>query len=147
MQPDARTLWRQSTYPVVFRDTAQKRLLVKLPWAEGNGHWLRDGRHHRPVWLKQWKCWQVPHAWLDDVTRRLCQRYASVYVVQPYRERETCAPACWNAMGIECECSCLGANHGQGDQGKAWYIVSDTCAVHWGTRQYACRFLQQKGSV
>jgi hypothetical protein len=129
---------------VVFRDTAQNRLLVKLPYAADNRAWLKTEHTRRPEWVPAFKCWQVPKAWLDDVTRRLCQRYGQVYLIQPYRERETCAPACWDATGLECECSCLGANHGQG-QGRGWYVIAETCAVRWGPRQYACRLLTAKG--
>jgi hypothetical protein len=141
---DAAQIWRQQVIPVVFRDTAQKRLLVKLPYAADNWEWLRADQARRPKWLAASHCWQVPQAWLEDVTRRLCQRYGQGYLIHPYREHETCAPACWNAIGLACECSCLGAYHGQG-QGKGWYVIAEVCAVRWGPRQYACRLLRAKG--
>jgi hypothetical protein len=138
---DAAHVWRQAEIPVVFCDTAGKRLLVKMPYAHDNRAWLKDEHVRRPEWLKQFTCWRVPRAWLDELTQRLCEHYGQVYVIHPYREREVCAPACWDAQGVECTCSCLGANHGQGSGGGAWYIVSETCAIQWGPRRYACRLL------
>lgn len=138
---DASRIWRQSTVPVVFRDTVQRRVLVKLPYAPDNRAWLKGAHVRYPEWLKQFQCWQVPRAWLDEATSRLCLRYGQVYLIQPYRERETCAPACWNATGLECECSCLGAYHGENIHGASWYVVSETCALRWGPRQYGCRLL------
>jgi len=35
-------------------------------------------------------------------------KYSKVYVIQPYREQEKCSPTCQNAIGHECQCSCMG---------------------------------------
>jgi hypothetical protein len=137
-------IWRQQAIPVLFDDTTRKRLLVKLPYAADNYAWLRQGRHHRPEWLKAFRCWKIPRAWLEEVAILLCERHGQAYIIHPYRERETCAPVCWDAQGLLCECSCLGANHGQGQGSGAWYVVSDTCAVQWGPRRYACRLIQRR---
>jgi len=147
MVQEAAAIWRQTRIPVVFRDAARKRLLVKLPYTPDNREWLRADHPRRSVWLKQYGCWEVPRAWLDTLIQALCDRHGQVYVIQPYREREVCAPACWQAEGQECACSCLGANHGQGDGGAAWYVVSDAFAVCWGAMTYGCRLLTWKESA
>ena len=71
---------------------------------------------------------------------RALQRYGKVYIIQPYREQEICARACQEALGHECQCSCMGANHGIGNDGS-WFEVSDTFSTRWGNRELACRLL------
>ena len=65
---------------------------------------------------------------------------AAVYIIQPYREQEICARACQEAQGHECQCSCMGANHGIGNDGS-WFEVSDKFSTRWGERELACRLL------
>lgn len=136
-------IWRQTQNPVVYRQGGGKPLMVKLPYAPGNGDWLRNDQHRKPEWVKQYKCWETPKAWFENVVRRTLQRYDRVYVIQPYRAQEKCAPACWNATGIECECSCMGANHGSGSPLGKWHVVSDTFAVQWHDRQLARRLIER----
>ena len=78
---------------------------------------------------------------------RCLARYGKVYIVQSYREHEVCAPACWDAKGHECSCSCMGANHGMGNDGRGWTVISDTLAVRHGDEQLAVRLLGQSSSV
>src|SRR5690606_1987750 len=62
------------------------------------------------------------------------------------RAQQKCAPACWNAEGFHCECSCMSENHGGGHPGGSWYKVSETFAVSWGAQRYSCRHLKIKGA-
>src|SRR4051812_7828768 len=102
----ARRIWRQSTIPVIWLDKDRRRgdrplpLLVKLPRHDDNQDWLQNGRRYEPRWIARFGGWSVPTAWFDDVIRRTLQRYRSVYVIQPFREREKCAPACWKARRL-----------------------------------------------
>ena len=116
--------------------------MVKLPYDPENRHWLRGERHRKPTWNARFKCWETPKAWLEDVVIRLLQRFGRAYLIAPYREVEKCAPAYWDAVGLDCECSCVGANHGMGRPDGWWYIVSEACAVQWGERRLSCRLLE-----
>jgi hypothetical protein len=136
-----REIWRRANPPVLFRRGSGDPLLVRLPYAGNNFDWLRDDKRHKPQWNKQFKCWEVPVAWYDWLARRLVKKYASAYLVQLFREQQKCAPACWNAHGLHCECSCMGANHGTGHPGGRWHEVSETFAFEWGPKMYACRLL------
>ena len=136
-------IWRQTEVPVIFRRDRPEPVLVRLPYAERNHEWLRDDRHTKPVWNRQFKAWAVPIAWFDSVIRQVLQRYGKTYVIQLFREQQRCAPACWNAHGFHCECSCMGANHGAGHPGEAWHEVSETFAFSWGVRRYSCRLLSR----
>lgn len=141
--PQAAAIWRQSLIPVVYRSGGPAPLRVHLPYRADNGPWLRGGHQRRPIWVARYQGWDVPKAWFDAVVRQCLQRFGRVYVLQPTRVQEKCAPACWQAQGFLCECSCLGANHGCEQPGGRWKILSETCAVRWHGRALACRLLTQ----
>ena len=134
-----RALWHQKTTPVVFRRAKPLSILVKLPYASRNMEWLRDDRHNIPNWNGQYKAWETPQAWFERNIKLCLQRYRTCYVIQLYRERQVCASTCWNARGIDCECSCMGGNHGSGRPEGRWYEIDETLAVSWGVQRYACR--------
>ena len=138
--------WNQSTIPIVLRRGGRGQLLrVRLPYSDNNWAWLRNGRRAKPTWKDSQKYWELPKAWFNDFVNRALRKYGKVYIVQPYREQEICARACMEATGHECQCSCMGANHGSGVE-KGWYEVSDYFAVRSGIPQLACRLMMAKGT-
>jgi len=139
---NARAIWKQKVVPVVYRVGSGIDLLIKIPYSPDNFTWLRDDNRRKPSWNKQYKCWETPSTWFNDVVERILQKYGKVYVIQPYRVLEKCAPACWNARGFECQCSCMGENHGSQAPGR-WFIISETCALSWQNRELACRLLEK----
>ncbi|HTY69916.1 MAG TPA: hypothetical protein VMH36_24890 [Alphaproteobacteria bacterium] len=141
MEIDIKRIWNQTVIPVVLRRAGKgKRLRVRLPYAETNRQWLQNHRRISPVWVGAQKYWELPKAWFNDFVERSLARYGKVYIIQPFREQEKCAPACLNAVGHECQCSCMGANHGAGNDGS-WFEVSDAFATRWGEQELACRLL------
>jgi hypothetical protein len=143
--PRLLAIWYQREIPVVVRTHKCPRVLVTLSAIEDADSWLRGEHRGRPRWDTRFKCRSVPKSWFDDVIERALRRFGRVYVIQPYREQQRCAPACWNAQGHTCECSCLGANHGLGRPSALWREISETFAFQWGPRQYGCRLLQGSG--
>ena len=143
----ARAVWRQSKIPIVFRRERPAPLLAKIPFATGNLEWLRDDQTRKPVWDAQHKAWEIPQAWFDRTIRLCLRRYEKCYVVQLFRERQVCAPACWDASGMDCECSCMGSNHGGGKPTGRWYEVDETFAVSWGVQKYAVRLIRSKSAA
>lgn len=140
---DAGTIWKQGTIPVLFRDAAARQLLLKLPYAADNRQWIQAEKVRSPEWNRRFGCWRIPQSWFNEIVRRALIRFGSVYLIQAYRPQEKCAPACWEAHGFLCECSCLGAHHGQNTlTAENWHIVSETCAVRWQGKQLACRLLR-----
>lgn len=136
-----RSVWNQNLIPVVLRRSGRgERIRARLPYAEDNRDWLRHSRRTEPTWINGYQCWEFPKSWFNDFVDRALRRFGSIYVVQPYQEQEICAAACRNALGHACQCSCMGANHGAGDDGR-WFEVSDTFAIRWGERKLACRLL------
>ncbi|SFS05396.1 hypothetical protein SAMN05192580_3092 [Sphingomonas jatrophae] len=96
-----------------------------------------------PDWVRQFKCWDVPQAWFNDLVVRLLQRWGTLYIIQPYRAQEKCSPSCMNAQGHECQCSCMGENHGSGGPGAGWFVVSEAFATRWGEEELAWRLLRK----
>ncbi len=134
-------VWNQKQIPVVLRRAGKgERLRVRLPYEKLNRYWLQNGKRRSPVWINDIQCWELPKIWFNDFVNRSLERYGKVYIIQPYREQEKCAPACQNAVGHECQCSCMGAHHGAGNDGT-WFEVSDTFATRWDKRELACRLL------
>lgn len=141
---DLRRIWTQEQIPVVVRPSGKgKKLRVRLPYDKGNREWLQNGRRINPTWSSAKKHWELPKAWFNDFVDRALGKFGKLYIIQPYREQEVCAPACMNATGHECQCSCMGANHGVGN-GGGWFEVSDAFAVRWGDEHIACRLMIRK---
>lgn len=144
--PRLREIWKQTTLPVVYKQSRPKPVLVKLPYAHDNQLWLKGDKKRWPEWDPKYKCWEAPQAWFDYAIESSLNRYGKVYVIQLHREMQKCAPACWNAEGFHCECSCMGANHGSGHPHGQWHEVAETFAFSWGQIKYACRLLSKKSN-
>jgi hypothetical protein len=134
-------IWRQDAIPVIYRAGKGEPLKAKFPYKSDNRFWLQNGRRNKPTWLPLKKHWELPKTWFNDTVERTLRRWGKVYIIQPYRENEVCAPACWNAQGHECNCSCMGQNHGSAVHGR-WFVVSDSFAIHWHDSELACRLLE-----
>jgi hypothetical protein len=114
-------VWQQQNIPVAWRSGGKGQpLLAKLPYRPDNRAWISSIGRNRPQWNAANKYWEIPKSWFNALVDRSLQRFGSIYVVQPFREQEKCAPACMNAKGHECQCSCMGANHGAGNDGS-WF--------------------------
>ena len=134
-------IWSQDQIPAVRRVGPGHDLRIKLPFRDDNRTWLSQLGRRRPRWNSDLKCWEIPQSWLKGAIDICLQRYGRVYVIQPHRSHEVCARACWEATGYECQCSCLGANHGSQDSGRSWREVSETFATRWGDEDIACRLI------
>lgn len=137
----AREIWKQKAIPVVFRPGGTRPLMVKFSYAADSREWLQAEHRTKPTWDEHYECWEAPRSWFEDVTHRLLRWFGKVYIIQPFRLKEKCAPSCWNARSLLCECSCMGERHGSGNPPGKWYVVSETFAVQWKERRYACRLI------
>jgi hypothetical protein len=152
---DLRRIWRQNSTAVIVRKGRGERLQVKLPNPSTDPEALRrakaflqaarpDGR--APDWKKRFSGWELPYSWFNDLVEYFLRHLGATYIIQPYRPQEKCAPACMNAVGHECQCACMGENHGAGGPGAGWFVVSDTFATRWGEEELACRLLRRRKS-
>lgn len=144
-QLNLKYVWNQKHIPVALRRTGRgEKIRVRVPYADDNRQWLRNNHRIKPLWIGGDKAyWELPKAWFDDFINRSLIRYGSVYIIQPFREKEICARACQEAQGHECQCSCMGANHGAGFHGR-WFEVSEAFAIRKSEPQLACRLLTKK---
>jgi len=137
-------VWKQKNVPVILRrDGERERLRLKLPYADENKLWLERGQKSKASWNGKFFCWEIPKSWFNEFVEKALSRYQKLYVIQPYREQEICSPSCQNAVGHECGCSCMGANHGAGNDGS-WFEVNEAFATRWGNRELACRLMVKK---
>jgi len=139
-------VWRQKKIPVIYRK-GKPPLMVRLPYSENNFDWLRDTKLRRPKWNIEYKCWETPLSWLNDIVTRTLNLYNHIYIIQPYQPQEKCAPACWNAKGHICQCACMGEHHGSQNPDGHWFIVSETFATRWREKVLACRLLVRKDEL
>ena len=141
---EIRSIWNNANTPIVIR-TNQKgaKLSARLPYRDNNRSWVNSIGKSRATYNGNLKVWEMPKIWLNPFINESLNRYGSIYVVQPHNALEVCAPACRNATGHECQCSCLGENHGTGG-GNGWFDVSDTLAFRWATASWAIRKLTMK---
>lgn len=139
--PRLREIWQQKAIPVIYRQNRPNPVLLRIPYSSNNLDWIRGNNRNYPRWNPQYKCWEIPTSWFDEMVERVLRHYGKLYVIQLHRENQKCAHACWNAKGFHCECSCMGANHGSGHPGGVWHEISDTFAFQWGDKKYACRLL------
>jgi hypothetical protein len=136
-----RAIWNQKKVPVLLRRGRGQRLRLRLPYRPDSFSWLRGDRRSIPEWDSVQRFWEVPQAWFNPLVTECLKEFKRVYIIQPYREEEKCAPACWSAMGHICECSCMGANHGSQYAGRGWKVISDAFATRSGEQKLACRLL------
>ena len=140
----AKEIWNQTSIPVVIRRTKKgEKHRLRLPFAKHNRIWLSSIGRSEPTWLGRKKYWEIPKSWFNNFVEQALSTYGVLYIIQPYREMEKCAPACQNATGHECQCSCMGANHGQGSDGT-WFDVDETFSFRWTGEQLACRLLKAR---
>lgn len=146
-QQQLMSVWEQRRIPVIRRREGEN-LRVRLPPRPReaivtNRSWLQSlGRRH-PIWNEEKYWWEVPRSWLKPLIEKCLHDYGKVYIIQPYREQEKCAPSCRAATGYICQCSCMGEHHGEGDVGRAWLDVSETFSTRWGPEEIACRLLSR----
>jgi hypothetical protein len=149
---DIETVFSQNSFPVVYKPCNGK-LQVKIPYPYNIYAWVcsllptkqRSWRRPPPPrgleWEPSHKVWLIPRSRFEHVTKQLLDKFNGVILLQCHREKQTCAPACWNARGLECECSCMGANHGTGQPDGRWYILGDAYAVQWEDEKLSCQIL------
>jgi len=135
---EIRDAWYNNVIPAIIVPP-RGDLWVRLPYNQGNKDWLRLS-NHRPSWNQDQRRWETPRAWLTRLTRKAVSTHGQCYVIQSYRKAEKCAPACQEATGVDCGCSCLGEHHGQGSD-DSWFSVNETFACRWSGVDYAIRLL------
>lgn len=120
--------------PTVHRPAGTGRLSVRMPFAPGNRAWIHDrlGDRMRPDWNRTAKQWEISRQHLRAVVEALVERFGVVEVVIDTRATNRCDTRCRDAEGDDCDCQCLGENHGGAAYWREWMQVGDTTLVSPG---------------
>lgn len=104
------------------------QVIAKIPAREGNTLWLRRSVEIRSPRLDGDR-WFLPRNCMVRLLTAAVDRYGYVVVWRDMARLSRCSKTCLEASGAECDCACLGANHGQDSGG--WFqrvgnvVVSD----------------------
>lgn len=147
---DAKKAWNQSAVPVILRrkkkDGHNPKLRIRIPSQSGAYEILkgRNKHNHNPRFDEKGKYWELAYDRLDEMVKILAIHFGSVILMQPIRHKQVCARTCMEAQGFECECSCLGENHGSQNMNSSWYEVYDTYAVKYGEEEISLKVISAK---
>ncbi|SCD43437.1 endonuclease domain-containing protein [Streptomyces sp. SA3_actG] len=119
-------------------------VVAKLPPRKGNRAWL-----HHTVGIRSPKFagdrWTLPRSSLSRLLMAAIDRYGTVVLCRDMNRLSKCNRTCLEAVGTECQCSCLGLSHGQDSQ--HWYTsVGDAAVADFGEFKRAAVTYTPKGS-
>lgn len=95
------------------------QVVAKIPARKGNRRWLREAVRIRSPHLAEDGRWYLPRNCLGKLVVAAVDRYGYVVVCRDMSRLSRCTRLCLEATGVECNCSCLGAYHGQDSFG--WF--------------------------
>ena len=142
-------VWKNSGTPVVYRPDEKGNLMLRVPYREGGNRQFLKGektRRFEPIWDAEKKFWSVPKSWFTELVEAVVREFGCAYVIQPHHEHEKCSASCQNAHRLECECSCLGANHGRGGRSGHDVAIGGAKVMPWRDGKLAVQFFSKGGA-
>lgn len=94
------------------------QVIAKIPPRKGNRRWLHETVGIRSPELGGDR-WNLPRSSLVRLVTAAIDRYGFIVLWRDMSKLSRCTRACLEATGAECDCSCLGAHHGQDAAG--WF--------------------------
>lgn len=113
--------------PTVYRPAGSGRITVRMPYALGNRAWIHHnlGSGIHPVWNTTDKRWELARNHLRATVEALVERFGIVdVVIDSYA-----VTRCRDAVGDDCDCQCVGENHGGAAYWKHWHAVGETTLI------------------
>lgn len=147
---NAKEAWQQFEIPVIVRTRKREgknpRLRIRLPNHPDPFALLKgpNKNNRNPIELQKQHYWEIAYGRLNEIVETLAKTFGQVILIQPVREKLVCARKCVEASGFECECSCLGENHGSQHMDSAWYEIDDTYAVSHGEEYASLKIISPK---
>ena len=138
-------IWGQKHTPVIYRPDEKGSLMLRLPYRDGNKAFLKGHKRFSPVWDPDKKFWSVPKAWFTELIETVVPVFGGAYVIQPHHAHEKCNASCQHAQRLECECSCLGRNHGRGGGASHRDVmgIEDAVVVPWKGRDLTIQLFKK----
>jgi hypothetical protein len=108
--------------------------MVRMPYKPDNRAWLHEqlGDYIRPEWNKVAGHWEIARPHMRAVVEALADRFGIVEVIIDSRVVSRCDTQCQNATGDECDCECMGENHGGTGYWRSWIEVGETTLLEAG---------------
>lgn len=102
------------------------QVIAKFPPQTGIRGWLHETVSIRSPRLEDGR-WHLPRNCLVRLIAAAIDRYGYVVVWRDMSKLSRCTTACLEALGADCDCSCLGAHHGQ--SAENWFEVVGDAVV------------------
>ncbi|MDQ1245819.1 MAG: hypothetical protein QG597_186 [Actinomycetota bacterium] len=109
-----------------------RQILAKTPPMTGNKQWLRTVVGIRSPRLDDDGRWTVPRSRLTRLVIGAIDRFNYVVVYRDMTRLSRCTTLCLTATGVECDCSCQGLHHGQGDASSWFERIGDVVVADLG---------------
>jgi len=93
-------------------------VIARIPSLKGNRRWLHETVGIRSPELRGDR-WHLPRNCLMRLVTAAVDRYGHAVLCRDVSRLSRCTRACQEATGPECQCSCMGAHHGQ--ESGAWF--------------------------
>lgn len=108
------------------------QVIAKIPARKGNRHWLKVTVGILSPKLEDDR-WTLPRNCLVQLVTAAIDRFGFVVLWRDMSKLSRCTRACLEAQGAECDCSCMGAHHGQNSE--QWFErVGDAMVADHGER-------------
>lgn len=88
------------------------QVIAKVPAMRGNRAWVKNAVRIRSPRLVGDR-WELPRSCLTKFVTAAVDRFGYVAVWRDMSRLSRCTKACLEATGMDCDCSCMGAHHGQ----------------------------------
>jgi hypothetical protein len=106
--------------PRKMKDAKKSKVRLWMPYlpfddvSGGNRQWIKAvcGIKSRPEYDKATRSWTIARSHFSELLDALLREFGPVDVFEDHSEFEVCNVSCMTAQGDECECRCLGINHG-----------------------------------
>ncbi|MFY1673674.1 hypothetical protein ACN27G_27570 [Plantactinospora sp. WMMB334] len=118
--------------PHIYRPMQPDRLRLGMPYHRNNRSWLKSvlGDRIQPTWVKNPGYWTLARSHFTPLVDALLERFGVVFASVEFSTTQKCDTRCREALGDDCECSCLGERHGGGLWGDGWVQVGETTLLH-----------------
>jgi hypothetical protein len=125
----------------VYRPVGTGRIRVRMPYAVGNRAFIHRtlGSLVRPDWNGAEKCWEISRQHMRATVEALADRFGVVEVAIDFRTNSRCDIRCRDAEGDDCDCQCMGENHGGAAYWRNWTQVGETTLVEANISQRVFR--------
>jgi hypothetical protein len=124
-----------------------RQVVARTPAGEADLPWLRGTVCVRSPRLDADGRWQLPRSCATRLVTAAIDRYGYVVLWRDMSRLSRCTKACLEAVGTECDCSCLGLHHGESAADGWFEAVGDVVVADLGEKTRAAVVYGPAGTV